>query len=144
MAHKAIAFAPGLLAGQVWLITGGGTGIGLGIAKDVIALGARVAIAGRREQVLKEAVEVLGADKARYFVCDIRREETVEALVQGVMSAFGGKIDVLVNNAGGQYLTSAENCKPKVLRQKLDGVCSPSPTRASRLLFATTCLALGW
>ncbi len=52
--------------------------------------------------------------EARYFVCDIRREETVEAMVQGVLSAFGGRIDVLVNNAGGQYMTAAEHCKPKV------------------------------
>ncbi len=112
-ANMASAFAAGLFKGQVWLVTGGGTGIGFRIAADAVALGARVAIAGRREAPLREAVTALGgAAVAAAFVCDIRDDASVEACVRGVL-ALWGQIDVLINNAGGQYMTPAEHCKPK-------------------------------
>ncbi|WP_336515932.1 glucose 1-dehydrogenase [Pollutibacter soli] len=85
------------LKGKRALITGGGTGLGLGIAKAMVEAGAEVIITGRREDVLKSAVEELGSN-ATYVTGDIADLPSLPGLVAGV--AEGGKIDVLVNNAG--------------------------------------------
>lgn len=85
-----LCFAPRLLADNVWLITGGGTGIGLKIAKDAVALGARVVLCGRREAPLREAVTLLGGSSVACFhVCDIRKEEAVAAMVERTCCCFG-------------------------------------------------------
>lgn len=86
------------LNNQVALITGGGTGIGLGIAHEFIRLGARVAITGRRESVLLAAQKELGAE-CFTFVNDVTDKEGHVDLVRRVEQAVG-PIDVLVNNAG--------------------------------------------
>ncbi len=86
------------LTGKVALITGGGTGIGLGISKAMIEAGATVVITGRREDVLKEAVTHL-AHKAHYKVNDITDKAGLPALVSNIENTIG-PIDILVNNAG--------------------------------------------
>lgn len=86
------------LQGKLALVTGGGTGIGFGICQAFIEAGARVVITGRREDVLKEAVEQLGAN-ANYCVGDISDTSTLPALVQSIENDIGA-IDILVNNAG--------------------------------------------
>lgn len=86
------------LEGKLALITGGGSGIGLDIAKCFVAAGARVVLTGRREQVLQEAVATLGAN-AGYIVNDITVLAGIPQLVEQVEHQFG-PIDVLVNNAG--------------------------------------------
>ncbi|MHA8064590.1 SDR family NAD(P)-dependent oxidoreductase [Aquirufa aurantiipilula] len=86
------------LAGKVALITGGGTGIGFDIAKCMLASGANVIITGRRENVLQEAVNNLGAG-AFYFVHDMADVSATPSLVADIISSHG-KIDILVNNAG--------------------------------------------
>lgn len=102
-------FAPGLFRGQVVVVTGGGSGIGLAIAKELGALGAKVAIAGRDEAKLATAAAKLGAADVHVMArrCDIRVPEEVEALVDAVKTEWGG-IDALVNNAGGQFPAAAE------------------------------------
>lgn len=100
-------FAPGILDGQVALVTGGGSGIGLATAAELARLGARVAIAGRTMEKLEAArADLVGRGVADEHVhtatCDIREPEQVEALVKGVVARWGG-IDILVNNAGGQF-----------------------------------------
>lgn len=97
-------FRPGLFAGQVVLITGGGSGIGRCTAHEMAALGATVAIAGRDEDKLLGVKREIEADggKVSTHVCDIRDEAQVIAMVEGVLAAHG-RIDGLVNNAGGQY-----------------------------------------
>jgi NAD(P)-dependent dehydrogenase (short-subunit alcohol dehydrogenase family) len=87
-----------LLKGKVALVTGGGTGIGLGISKAMIEAGAKVVITGRREDVLKKAVEDLG-EGAYYFVNDVTNKSTIPGLVETIESSVG-PIDILVNNAG--------------------------------------------
>jgi len=96
-------FRAGLFAGQVAVVTGGGTGIGRAIARELAALGAKVAICGRRADPLKEAAAELQAAGFPCFAqtCDIREPTQIAAFVQGVLTEFGA-IDVLVNNAGGQ------------------------------------------
>jgi citronellol/citronellal dehydrogenase len=124
-------FRAGLFTGQVALVTGGGSGIGLAIAQVLRELGASVAIAGRDEAKLERARAALLArsgPEAGAAVhaarCDIREPEQVAALVGGVRSALG-EISVLVNNAGGQFPTPAEMLSPKgwdaVVRNNLNG-----------------------
>jgi NAD(P)-dependent dehydrogenase (short-subunit alcohol dehydrogenase family) len=84
--------------GKVILVTGGATGIGLATATLARSLGARVAIAGRRSEAGRRAVETLGSD-AFFIATDVSREEGVDRMMAAVESRFG-RLDVLVNNAG--------------------------------------------
>jgi len=86
------------LEGKLALITGGGTGIGLGIAKAIVETGGKVVITGRREEVLKQATEELGAGNF-YRVNDITNKSALPDLVNDIESNIG-PIDILVNNAG--------------------------------------------
>lgn len=107
-------FRPGLFAGQVAVVTGGGSGIGRCTAHELASLGAKIALVGRNEEKLQGVKRELldgGAD-AEYFVCDIRQEEGVTATVASILARFG-KIDHLVNNAGGQYATPLEKISKK-------------------------------
>lgn len=86
------------LEGKTALITGGGTGIGLGIANEFVNAKAKVIITGRREDVLKTACDALG-ENAHYIVSDLSILDDIPALVTDIESKFGA-IDILVNNAG--------------------------------------------
>ncbi|MDO8187989.1 SDR family oxidoreductase [Conexibacter sp. JD483] len=99
-------FAPGALDGQVALVTGGGTGLGRASAAELIACGARVVITGRRAEVLEATCARLGP-AASWVVGDVRDDASAEAIVAEVLSRHG-RLDLLVNNAGGQYFTPAE------------------------------------
>src|SRR5690349_1733184 len=84
-------FAPGLFDQQVSIITGGGSGIGLATALELVRLGGKVAICGRSEAKLAAAREQLAAagsaDRVRTFACDIREPAQVEAFVKDVLGA---------------------------------------------------------
>ena len=99
-------FAEGLLDGQVAVVTGGGTGLGKAAAAELIACGARVVIAGRRAEVLDEAVAELGP-ACTAVAADIRDSADAQRVVATAVGAHGG-LDLLVNNAGGQYFVPAE------------------------------------
>src|SRR5215208_6377967 len=101
-------FQPGLLDGQVAIVTGGGSGLGRAAALELAALGAQVVVCGRRLEPLEETAAASEGGRVEAVACDIREEEEVEALVDGVLERHG-RIDLLVNNAGGQYLTPAED-----------------------------------
>ena len=105
-------FRPGLLDGQVILVTGGGTGLGRATAVELAALGASVVVTGRRSEPLEETVALCEDGRCSAEVCDIREEDQVHALVDGVLERHG-RIDTLVNNAGGQYMTPAEDISLK-------------------------------
>jgi citronellol/citronellal dehydrogenase len=117
-------FREGLLDGQVAIVTGGGSGIGRVTALELASLGARVAIFGRREEPLAETCALAPSGRCEAVVCDIREEDQVDAAVDGVLARHG-RIDLLVNNAGGQFLTPAELITPKgfrtVLRLNVEG-----------------------
>lgn len=85
--------------GKVAIITGGGTGIGLETARQLVAEGAKVVLNGRRAEVLDHAVASLGPDNALAVPGDIRRLETSSSLVGATEARFGG-VDILINNAG--------------------------------------------
>lgn len=112
-------FAPDLLAGQVVLLSGGGSGLGRAAAIELSALGAEVTICGRRAEPLEETAGMCAEGRCAIHVCDIREEEQVDALVDAVLERHG-RIDVLVNNAGGQFLSPAEAISPKGFRTVID------------------------
>jgi len=86
------------LQGSIALVTGGGTGIGLAVARCLKAAGARVVITGRREGVLEEASQSLG-DDVRFYVHDVTETASTPGLVERVTREVG-TVDILVNNAG--------------------------------------------
>lgn len=118
-------FAPGLLRGRVALVTGGGTGLGRASALELARCGAAVAVVGRREEPLRETVAEIGEDRASWATGDVREREQAHALVAGVLERWG-RLDVLANNAGGQYFTPAEGIATKgwgaVWRLNVDGM----------------------
>jgi len=119
-------YADGLFSNEVVLITGGGTGIGLVAAGEMGLLGAKIAICGRRPDPLRNAVTELQSKGIDAFgaPCDIREPEATAEYVDAVLQRFG-RIDVLINNAGGQFPTTAEALSPKgfaaVIRNNLIG-----------------------
>jgi len=105
-------FADGLLEGQVALVTGGGTGLGKAAARELAVCGAQVVIAGRRAEVLEAAATEIGADRCATVAGDIRDDAEALRIVDDVLARFG-RLDTLVNNAGGQYFAPAEAIEPK-------------------------------
>jgi NAD(P)-dependent dehydrogenase (short-subunit alcohol dehydrogenase family) len=98
--------------GRTGVITGGATGIGFAIAREVARLGGRVVLASRKEEKLAPAVEQIRsetgrADAAHFHVLDVRDAEAVEAMAAKAEGDFGG-IDFLVNNAAGNFIVPAE------------------------------------
>src|SRR3954466_5748637 len=104
-------FARSVLDERVTLVTGGGTGLGKAAARELAACGARVVIAGRREEVLAGAVSEIGS-AASYVVGDVRSNADAGRIVRACLERHG-RLDVLVNNAGGQYFVPAEAIAPK-------------------------------
>jgi NAD(P)-dependent dehydrogenase (short-subunit alcohol dehydrogenase family) len=108
-------FAPHILRDRVAIITGGGTGIGLATAHEMLRLGARVAICGRSQDKLDAAcAELAGRAEAQNIfakTCDIREPAQVEEFVKAVIAEYG-RVDILVNNAGGQFPSPAQHISP--------------------------------
>jgi len=105
---------PGIHGGTVAMITGGGTGIGRAVALDLARCGADVVVGGRRREPLEKTVaeiEALGVN-ALAVPTDIRDEDQVTAMVDRTLDRFG-RIDTLVNNAGGQFAAPAEEITAK-------------------------------
>jgi citronellol/citronellal dehydrogenase len=130
-------FQPGLLDGQVAIVSGGGSGLGRASALELGALGAAVVVCGRREEPLEETAAQADGGRVEARACDIREEDQVEALVDGVLERHG-RIDLLVNNAGGQYMTPAEDITPKgfrtVMRLNVEGTWLMSHAVATRAM----------
>lgn len=120
-------FRDGLFQDEVVAITGGGTGIGLAIARELARLGAKIAIGGRRPEPLTEGASVIekaGGGEVHTGALDIRDPDKIHEWVDGIIERFG-RIDVLINNAGGQFPSPAESISPKgfeaVVRNNLLG-----------------------
>ena len=121
-------FRKKLFADQVALVTGGGTGIGRAIAHELAALGATVVVAARREEPLLETVAEIteAGGSADHVIVNIREADEVEAMVSAVVERHG-RLDLLVNNAGGQFPSPAEHISPNgwrtVVDLNLNGTC---------------------
>ncbi len=106
-------FTPDLLHNKRILITGGGTGLGKGMARRFLELGAAVYICGRREEVLQQtAAELSAATKGEIHAtpCDVRSLEAVEKMIDEIWTA--APLDVLVNNAAGNFIARTEELSP--------------------------------
>ena len=108
--HRAPSLHPEALAGKIALITGGGTGIGQATALSMARCGAKVVLAGRRAELLDATAALVrkAGSEAVTVSGDLREPEQVTELVDRALDAFG-RVDVLVNNAGGQFQAPAEN-----------------------------------
>jgi citronellol/citronellal dehydrogenase len=130
-------FKAGLLDGQVALVSGGGSGLGRAAALELAALGAEVVVCGRRTEPLEETVARADRGRCSAVACDIREEDQVSALVDEVLARHK-HIDLLLNNAGGQYLTPAEEITPKgfrtVIRLNVEGTWLMTHTVATRAM----------
>src|SRR5579871_4165865 len=105
-------FTSNLLADKRILITGGGTGLGKGMAQRFLELGAIVHICGRREDVLEEtAAELAPKGTIHPIPCDVRNLDAVEAMIDSIWSE--GAIDILVNNAAGNFISRTEDLSPR-------------------------------
>jgi citronellol/citronellal dehydrogenase len=121
-------FVDGALEGRVAIVTGGGTNLGKAAAAELARCGASVLIAGRRADVLKDAAAEVG-DHCAWVAADIRETSGAEHIVRTALERFG-RLDLLLNNAGGQYMVPAEGLATKgwraVQRLNVDGTLAMS------------------
>jgi NAD(P)-dependent dehydrogenase (short-subunit alcohol dehydrogenase family) len=104
-------FRADLLKSKRILITGGGTGLGRGMATRFLELGATVYICGRREEVLQAAAKELSTEGPIHALpCDVRKPEEVEAMIDYIWDA--GPLNILVNNAAGNFIARSEELSP--------------------------------
>ena len=114
-------FRGDLFADQVIIVTGGGTGIGRCIAHELASLGATVALGSRKPEqpeAVKAEIEAAGG-KAFAGICNIRERESVYDFVKAVLDTYG-RIDGLVNNGGGQFMSPAQMISPKGWQAVID------------------------
>ncbi|HZD17753.1 MAG TPA: SDR family oxidoreductase [Actinomycetota bacterium] len=130
--------APHANRGLSALVTGGGTGIGAAVARELAHTGAKVAICGRRPEPIERVrseLEASGAEVLAVAGLDVREPEMVASLIDDVLDRFG-RIDVLVNNAGGQFVAPAEQISLKgwraVHRLNVDAVWDLTRSVAER------------
>lgn len=125
MSYQSV-FHPGLFEGQTFIVTGGGSGIGRCTAHELAALGARVALVGRKAEKVEAVKAEISEDggMASAHVCDIREEESVKATVKAIFAEHGG-LNGVVNNAGGQFPSPLAGINQKgwetVVRTNLTG-----------------------
>jgi NAD(P)-dependent dehydrogenase (short-subunit alcohol dehydrogenase family) len=154
-------YRPGLFADEIVIVTGGGSGIGLTCARELCFLGASVAICGRDANKIARAQKTLeedGVPAARVLggTCDIREADQVARFVGEVMDRFG-RVDVLVNNAGGQFPSPADGMSPRgweaVIKNNLNGtfymtrevaVRAMIPQKRGRIVNVTAMVARGF
>jgi citronellol/citronellal dehydrogenase len=155
-------FAPGIFDGQVALVTGGGSGIGLATCAEFVRLGAKVALCGRTPAKLEAAIDQLGrlgpnaGSNVFAKTCDIREPTQVEDMVGAVVERFG-RLDIAINNAGGQFPSAAQHISPNgflaVIKNNLAGtfhVCREVanrwmiPNKGGRIVNVTANVARGF
>ncbi|MBX2926574.1 MAG: SDR family oxidoreductase [Saprospiraceae bacterium] len=127
-------FQPDLFQNQIVLVTGGGSGIGYAVAEQFLLLGAKVYIASRKEERVQKAAEQLRAiGPCEYAACDIRRTEDIQHLADDIREK-EGRLDILINNAGGQFPSTAEDINEKgwnaVINNNLNGTWNMTQSMA--------------
>ena len=132
-------FSPDLLKDRVVLVTGGGSGLGLSMAKRFVTLGARVAITGRSAERLAAAAGEIDPAGERVFAhpSDVREAEQVEEMVERAAAALG-PVDALVNNAAGNFLAATEDLSARafdaVVRTVLHGTFHATQAVGRRMM----------
>ena len=120
-------FTNDTLANKTILVTGGGSGLGLAMAKRFGELGARLAICGRTEVKLRNAAREISATGAKVLThgVDIREYDNVGEMIQRIVGEFGA-LDGLVNNAAGNFLSASEDLSPNAFKAVVDIVLTGS------------------
>jgi NAD(P)-dependent dehydrogenase (short-subunit alcohol dehydrogenase family) len=131
-------FKNDLLQNKVALVTGGGSGLGLTMARKYLELGARVAIIGRnKERLFGAASELNAGDRLFTYSCDVREADEVEKMMSAVYEAFGS-VDIVVNNAAGNFLAATEDLSPNafdaVVRTVLYGTFNVTNAAGRRMI----------
>ena len=116
-------FVDGALAGRVAIVTGGGTNLGKAAAAELARCGASVVIAGRRAEILEAAADEVG-ERCSWLAADVRDRAGAEEVIAFALRRLG-RVDLVLNNAGGQYMVPAEALATKgwraVHRLNVDG-----------------------
>lgn len=120
-------FSKDILSGKSILVTGGGSGLGLAMARRFVELGARVAICGRTEEKLKNAAREISPDPSKVLThtVDIRDHANVGKMITRIVRELGG-LDGLVNNAAGNFLAASEDLSPNAFKAVVDIVLTGS------------------
>lgn len=133
-------FAPDLLKDQVALVTGGGTGMGRATALEMAQSGAKIVVLGRRPEPIEDCAKTIrdAGGEAIAISGDIRQPEQIEAAMARIRQEFG-KLNILVNNAGGQFVTPARELNNKgfetVIRNNLIGSWQMTKAVAEHFMF---------
>lgn len=133
-------FAPDLLKDQVSLVTGGGTGMGRATALEMAQSGAKIVVLGRRPEPIADCAKTIrdAGGEAIAISGDIRQPEQIEAAMERIRQEFG-KLNILVNNAGGQFVTPARELNNKgfetVIRNNLIGSWQMTKAVADHFMF---------
>ena len=114
-------FESGLLKGKSIIVTGGGTGLGKSMATRFAELGADLVITSRRQNVIDETASELRnyGQKVLAISCDVRDPDQVQNMVDHTVNEFG-KIDILLNNAAGNFISPTENLSPNGFKTVVD------------------------
>jgi NAD(P)-dependent dehydrogenase (short-subunit alcohol dehydrogenase family) len=117
-------FTNDTLAEETILITGGGSGLGLAMAKKFASVGSSIAICGRTEEKLQNAVEEISIagkedSSVRYYVADVRNYDRIQEMIEEIVSDFG-EMTGLVNNAAGNFLSASEDLTPGGFKAVVD------------------------
>jgi citronellol/citronellal dehydrogenase len=116
-----MVFKDGLLGGKVCVVTGSGTGIGRAIALELGSVGATVLTCGRRLELVEETARIIRAagGSAEAAALDVRDDDMVASFFDQALARHG-HVDVLINNAGGQFFAPAEETTPKGFRHVVE------------------------
>ncbi|MEC9474654.1 MAG: SDR family oxidoreductase [Candidatus Neomarinimicrobiota bacterium] len=114
-------FDKGLLKGKNIIVTGGGTGLGKSMATRFAELGANLVITSRREDVINDAAKELRKLKGKVIAipCDVRDPDQVESMVEQTVKSLGS-IDILLNNAAGNFISPTEKLSPNAFKTVID------------------------